>query len=82
MWILSGMRMIGEIIILIGLVVFLIIMINTQKNQVANLSMVGLGVSLFLNLNSSFRFSIKTFSLIGTQLTSVSRIWSMIDEKE
>ena len=58
-------------------------MINTQEDKVANLSMVGLGVSLFLNLNYSYRSSIKTFSLIISQLTAVSRIWSLIkDHKE
>ncbi len=31
MWVLSGMRIIGEIIIIIGVTIFLVIMIETQQ---------------------------------------------------
>ncbi len=79
-WVLSGMRMIGEIIFIIGLVIFLIIMIETQANKMSNLPMVSLGVSLFLSLNFSYRFSIKTFSVIQTQLLALSKIFVSIEK--
>ena len=79
-WILSGMRMLGEIIFIIGLVIFLIIMIETQANKISNLPMVSLGVSLFLSLNFSYRFSIKTSSIIQTQLVALSKIFVTIEK--
>lgn len=63
-WILSGVRMLGELLFLIGFVVFLVIMVETQANQISNLPMVSLGVSLFLNLNLAFRFSINNIRLL------------------
>jgi hypothetical protein len=73
-WILSGMRMMGEVVFMVGLVIFLVVMIETQANQVSNTAMVSLGVSLFLGLNFSYRFSIKTFSVIQSQLMALSKI--------
>ena len=72
--------MLGEIIFIIGLVIFLIIMIETQANKISNLPMVSLGVSLFLSLNFSYRFSIKTFSVIQTQLFALSKIFVTIEK--
>ena len=72
--------MLGEIIFIIGLVIFLIIMIETQANKISNLPMVSLGVSLFLSLNFSYRFSIKTFSVIQTQLVALSKIFVTIEK--
>ena len=74
------MRMLGEIIFIIGLVIFLIIMIETQANKISNLPMVSLGVSLFLSLNFSYRFSIKTSSIIQTQLVALSKIFVTIEK--
>lgn len=64
MWVLSGMRIIGEIIIIIGVIIFLVIMIETQQGQTTNLAMITLGVSLYINMNFSYRFNLKTFSII------------------
>ena len=72
--------MLGEIIFIIGLVIFLIIMIETQANKISNLPMVSLGVSLFLSLNFSYRFSIKTSSIIQTQLVALSKIFVTIEK--
>lgn len=73
MWILSGMRMLGEIIIIIGVTVFLIIMIETQSHKISNLAMVSYGVSLFVNMNFSYRFNLKTFAIIEAQSLALTK---------
>lgn len=42
--------------------------------------MVSLGVSLFLNLNLGFRFSINNIRLLEAQLLSISKIKSRLKE--
>lgn len=61
---------------IIGFAVFLIIMIETA-DTISNVSLVSLGVSLFLNLNLSYRFSINNVRLMETQLVSISKIWNI-----
>lgn len=73
MWVLSGMRMIGEIIIIIGVIIFLVIMIETQSRQTSNLAMVSYGVSLFINMNFSYRFNLKTVSIIEAQMLALTK---------
>lgn len=83
LWVLSGMRMLGELFIIIGVVVFLVIMIETQSKQITNLPMVSLGVSLFVNMNFSYRFNLKTFAILDTQtwfITSCLNFYKKINK--
>lgn len=78
------MRIIGEIIIIIAVIVFLVIMIETQSNKITNLPMVAYGVSLFLNMSFSYRFNLKTFSIIESQMLSITKcitFFKKIDEQ-
>ena len=61
---------------IIGFAVFLVIMIETA-DTISNASLVSLGVTLFLNLNLSYRFSINNVRLMETQLVSISKIWNI-----
>jgi hypothetical protein len=84
MWVLSGMRMLGEVIIIIGVIVFLVIMIQTQGQQTSNLAMVSYGVSLFVNMNFSYRFNMKTFSIIEAQMLALTKcvnFFKTVDEE-
>lgn len=73
MWVLSGMRIIGEIVIIFGVIVFLVIMIETQQGEATNLAMITLGVSLYINMNFSYRFNLKTFSIIESQMLAMTK---------
>lgn len=48
-------------------------MIETQSNKLTNLPMVAYGVSLFLNMSFSYRFNLKTFSIIEAQMLSLTK---------
>lgn len=63
----------GEIIIIIGVIIFLVIMIETQYRQTSNLAMISYGVSLFINMNFSYRFNLKTFSIIEAQMLALTK---------
>lgn len=83
LWVLSGMRMLGELFILIGVVVFLVIMIETQSKQITNLPMVSLGVSLFVGISFSYRFNLKTMAIMDTQtmfITSCLNFYNRISK--
>ena len=77
------MRMIAEIFIIIGVTIFLVIMIETQSNKITNLAMVSFGVSLFINMNFSYRFNIKTFAIIEAQMLALTKclnFYKTVDE--
>jgi hypothetical protein len=81
MWILSGIRMLGEIILTIGLIVFLVIMIMI-KIDTSDATMVSLGVSLFLNVNMTYRFSVQSTSYLEKQLLAITKIEYVIKGKK
>jgi len=65
--------MLGEIILTIGLIVFLIIMISIDIDT-SQATMVSLGVSLFLNVNMTYRFSVQSTSYLEKQLLAITKI--------
>lgn len=74
------MRMLGEIIIIIGVIIFLVIMIETQSQKITNLAMVSFGVSLFINMNFSYRFNLKTFSIVEAQMLALTKCINFYEE--
>ena len=59
-------------------------MIETQSNKITNLPMVSYGVSLFINMSFSYRFNLKTFAIIESQMLSLTKcidFFKKIDKK-
>jgi hypothetical protein len=48
-------------------------MIETQSRQTSNLAMVSYGVSLFINMNFSYRFNLKTISILEAQMLALTK---------
>jgi len=72
--------MIAELIIFIGLIIYLIIMIETQYKNITNITMVALGVSLFINMSFSYRFNIKTVNIIENQMVALTKCMNVLKD--
>jgi hypothetical protein len=75
----SGIRMIAEAIVWVGLVVVLVILIESNPS-LKDTPLITIGISLYINMAVSNRFNFKTVNLLETQMVALTRIMSMLED--